>query len=1177
MAAIPRETPDYRAPTVLDRRLDFTWVNLEVVAFVGLVLLSIVAHLWALGHMALHHDESIHAWSSWRFFTGAGAFTCAGGRPANTYCYDPVFHGPSLYSLTMFSYLLFGVGDAQARLPEALAGIGLVASAWMLRPYFGRRGTLIAAALLAFTPALLYYTRFARHDGLMVLWEFWMVLGFFRWLDTGRARYLYLLAAGAALAIATHELYYILFFLFGSFVLIRVLSELLPARKLTIGMIALLVVALVISLADPPITEKLRAGGLTLLLATVVGAGLLMMRVWDTTPTLTARALVLWRRRRGELWAALGILGTIYVLLYSTYFADPRGILDGLYQGISYWLGTQHDYARGDQPWYYYLMLVPIYEPLALLTSLGAAIYLFGRRPTTDDRRPTTDDRRPTTDDIAAAEGEEEAESSAAAVEADTAPDSNGAADVALSEPHPFTPSPLHPFTTALLPLFLAFWFIGVFVAFSWAGEKMPWLLTHIALPGNLLAAWAIGRLIDYISRMLGSDAPPEIQNQRSKILLIPPAAALLLVFMGVAIWRLFSAGEGQEGQADLLQGLIPLLVAGALIYAVLTIAQSAGARLTLALSALTVVGILTIYEVHSTWMVVYDHPDTPREPLIFVQSSPDVPLISQDIHELAISQTRNQRSVADPIGGYTMPIIMDIGDEQGEYSLGWPFYWYFRDMQRLEGRKADFFQNATAESFQVPVDSQQPDGEKEFAPVVMVSVPHITEATRQALEANYVKRYSSNLNWWFPYGNKCDGQAPGYSRFYYSTWTPEAALAQPSPKGCGPTTLPPDQFVESLHLNPPWGVLTWPLEPANWKDTWRFLLYRDLPDPLQISGREMEVWVRRDLAGGAAGPASTASGGSALKLVAEQVIGEPGQLEQPHGLAVDSKGNVYVADSAKHHVVVFGPDGKLLREIGSFGAGPGQFNEPHGLAVDKSGNLYVADTWNARVDKFDPNGAFLKSWGTGQPDQSGRLLTMTDGTEAGNAATPLGFYGPRGVAVDEQGNVYITDTGNKRIVVTDAEGNFKYQWGSAGPGPGQFSEPIGLALDGQGNLYVGDTWNSRVQVFGRDQQGQLSPVPLVTWNVSGWQAGTYHDPFVGVSQGGQVYVTVPGRDTVLYANLRGDVLLRWGGKGSDSASVTEPSGIAVGADGAVYVVDYGGMRVLKFTLPNVADPQAGR
>jgi streptogramin lyase len=582
---------------------------------------------------------------------------------------------------------------------------------------------------------------------------------------------------------------------------------------------------------------------------------------------------------------------------------------------------------------------------------------------------------------------------------------------------------------------------------------------------------------------------------------------------------------------------------------------------------------VLAVYEIHSTWMVVYDHPDTPREPLIFVQSSPDVPLISQDIHELAISQTRNQRSDADPIGGHTMPVIMDIGDDQGEYSLAWPFYWYLRDMQRIENRKADFFQNATAESFQVAVDPKQPNGEKVFAPVVMVAVPHITDATRQALEANYVKKYDSNLNWWFPYGNKCDPEAPGYSRFYYNSWTLPAVLTQPAPKGCGPTAPPPEKFA------PPWGVLLWPFERANWYDTWRFLLYREIPDPLRISGREMQVWVRRDLAGGTSQQA--ASGGGPLKLLAEQSFGAPGkesgQLDQPHGLAVDHQGNVYVSDASAHRVTVFGPDGKPAREIGGFGSAPGQFNEPHGVAVDAQGNLYVADTWNARIDKFDPSGKFLKSWGEGKPDQSGRLLTITDGTEAGNAAAPLGFYGPRGVAVDKQGNVYIADTGNKRIVVTDGEGKFLYQWGSFGAGPGQFNEPIGLTLDGQGNLYVADTWNSRVQVFGRDADGRVSPVPIVTWNVSGWQPNTYYDPFVAASEGGQVFVTVPGRDTVLYANTRGDVLLRWGGKGSDLASVTLPSGVAVGPDGAVYVVDYGNGRVLKFGLPKVADPSTGR
>src|SRR5215211_2796437 len=269
MSAIPRNTRDYTTPSILDQPLRLSWVNLEIAAFILLMALSIFAHLWQLDVKAMHHDESVTSWTAWRYYTGANGFTCAGGRVAASYCYDPVYHGPSYYVLTLFSFFLFGDGEWQSRLPEAVAGILLAASVWMLRPYFGRRGTLIAATLLAFSPSLLYFARFSRHDGLIVLWAFWMVLGFFRYIDTGRPRYLYLLSAATALAMATHELYYILFFLFGSFVIIRVLDELLPRRKLLIGLGIALAIAAVIMIANPTLTSRLRGGGIGLLLGMV--------------------------------------------------------------------------------------------------------------------------------------------------------------------------------------------------------------------------------------------------------------------------------------------------------------------------------------------------------------------------------------------------------------------------------------------------------------------------------------------------------------------------------------------------------------------------------------------------------------------------------------------------------------------------------------------------------------------------------------------------------------------------------------------------------------------------------------------------------------------------------------------------------------------------------------------
>ena len=107
---------------------------------------------------------------------------------------------------------------------------------------------------------------------------------------------------------------------------------------------------------------------------------------------------------------------------------------------------------------------------------------------------------------------------------------------------------------------------------------------------------------------------------------------------------------------------------------------------------------------------------------------------------------------------------------------------------------------------------------------------------------------------------------------------------------------------------------------------------------------------------------------------------------------------------------------------------------------------VYVADTWNHRIQKFTADGTPVKAWGTPNDDP--------------NSSSPFGLWGPRGIAVDLQGHVVVADTGNKRIVVYDLEGNFISQFGGEGTAAGQFDEPVGLAFDSQGNLYVADTWN---------------------------------------------------------------------------------------------------------------------
>jgi uncharacterized protein (TIGR03663 family) len=1173
-------------PSWLERTFHLTSVQMEVAAYVLIVLLSIITHLWQLDKMAMHHDESIHAWASWRYYSGHEGFNCYSPpgetRTSASYCYDPVYHGPSLYMLTLVSYFLFGDGDAQARLPMAVAGVLMVASCWMFRPLLGRRGALIAAVLLAFSPSLLYYTRFARHDGLMVLWEVWLVASVFRYLDTGKVGYLYLLSASLALIIGTHELYYILFFIFGIFTLMRLATEIqLTDRFMNAVLLILIGICLVFIVINPPLPvgKGLYLGEKAFLVGMALLTAWLCQRVWTHIPFLRPRLYTLVTEQRTHLYIAIGIFVSLYLVMYTNFFSYPRGALDGLYAGLAYWLGSQQEYARGDQPWYYYLMQLPLYEPIAVLSALGAGFYLFTRK----GLRGQEVEEKVATPPLAASQDEPSSPANSADASEDTA---NNAHDGEASEhgKQPYTGetvtlnkssssswlerlyTPITPPNDVdnqespaakLFPLLLIFWLINATIIFSWAGEKMPWLLVHMSLPGNLLAAWVFGKLFANLDIANAN----ERERLKTPMRLIPFIVFLLIISLGVAIWRIQGAGDGQEEQSQMLQGLFPLLIGGGLIYSLLTIGQRTGVRIVLSLSALTIAAILGAYTIRATWLVVYDHPDVAIEPLIYTQSSPDVPRYVEDFKELSINLTRNLRSEKDVTGEWSMPIIADNGGSGSDGSLAWPFQWYLRHFRNVSWKKADDFKEPNRNTFTV----NMPDGTKGLAPVLMIYKSHITNETLAFLNQHYVAPYGEggSLNWWFPEGNKCAPLDAGYKKYYFHSWVPKSKLIEHVEKDCGNDI--------SADVHPPWAPLLWPFDPDNWDTLKDYVLYRELPEPLKPGSRDMQVWVRNDLLQGLSSDTETvASGTGIIHLFAEDAFGSGAELSGPTSVTVGDDGKVYVADTLNHRIQVYDRQGNLLQTIGSYGKGEGQFDQPRGIAVDDEGFIYVADTWNARIVKLTNEGEWVTSWGSGDEKMpnSEHIAMITGGTQESNQANPLGFFGPRGIALDDDGNVYIADTGNKRIVVTDNAGNYLYQWGYSGSGNGKFNEPTGVAIDDSGNVYVADTWNGRVQIFAPGSSGQVEPVPVVVWDVSGWLPDTYEDPSITVSGDGTVYVSVPSRHYVAAATMRGDVLLRWGGTGTDLASLNAPSGMAVGPDGGVYVVDREQNRVLHFNLP---------
>ena len=194
-------------------------------------------------------------------------------------------------------------------------------------------------------------------------------------------------------------------------------------------------------------------------------------------------------------------------------------------------------------------------------------------------------------------------------------------------------------------------------------------------------------------------------------------------------------------------------------------------------------------------------------------------------------------------------------------------------------------------------------------------------------------------------------------------------------------------------------------------------------------------------------------SEGNFLSSWGEEGI-EDGQFAYPSGVSAGVSGNIYVTDIINPTIQKFNSDGEFISKWGSAGEGNGQFADTGGVAVDSSGDVYVVDIGNSRIQKFDSDGDFLLSWGVAGED---------DGQ----------FLNPEGVAVDSSGDVYVADSGNSRVQKFNSEGEFISSWGSEGEGDSSFSYPCGIAVDMTGNVYVADNENHRIQKFSLKSDGE--------------------------------------------------------------------------------------------------------
>lgn len=435
--------------SVLDREVLGKW-RLEQVLHLLLFVIAVGLACYSLGPRPYHHDESIHASYAWKI-TRNGLLA---------YRYDPVYHGTVLYYAAAAVIWLFGDSDFTGRLSAVLFGLGVLAFAWPLRRYLGRWGALAFATLTVFSPSWLYFERFVRHDIYLALCNMGAVYFAFRWGESRKIHLLPISAMFLGLGFATKEDNY---FLAPSFL---------------------------IAFAGILLWEWLAAD--------------------DRERPQTAQRLVgevkdLFRAIPQPLMLSAIAFLIPWTVFYSGFFQNekywdwhrPWIVFQVVPDAIHYWTG-QHGVERIGGPWWYYIPSLSLYEPLLILAFLGtlSAPILGGKARGVSDRITRWLSVIGLINMLLAAVYPDYG----AFKLSEHANVKVGTATMAIT-----FAAAIYSLCRVWLPdRFLRFcilWAIAALIVYSWAQEKVPWLLVPMVQPLLLIAgrwwgdAIAAGRL----------------------------------------------------------------------------------------------------------------------------------------------------------------------------------------------------------------------------------------------------------------------------------------------------------------------------------------------------------------------------------------------------------------------------------------------------------------------------------------------------------------------------------------------------------------------------------------------------------------------------------------------------------------------------------------------------------
>lgn len=1007
----------------------------ERLAWLLLLVAAAWARLWDLGVRAMTHDESLHAFYSFRLLS------------EGTYQHDPVYHGPLLYHLNALVFFLVGATDFTARLAPTLAGLALVACPWLLRGYVGRRAAWLAAAFMAVSPTLLFYSRHLRNDIYIAFFTMLWVYGAIRYLADRRSRWLYLVTLGMGLSFITKEVSFITGAVIGSFFVLLAAwpgREGDTRRRAPATDLAILMLALVLPFAsgaaylafgwipvgDPAQAATFGRGALVVLalvgLAAVLGARRFGWRFW--LPTL------------GAFWG-------LQITFFTTFFTNVRGgVTSGIVGSLGYWL-TQQEVARAGQPWFYYGLIGLLYEFLPVV--LGGAAAAVALRRMRDQSWDPVD-----------------------------------AADLPASTDNP------GPEARRLWLVFVIWWTVASWVGYGLAGEKMPWLFVHQVLPLCLLAGWGTHRLV----------GPRwEAAERRTRALVVVTAALTAVTIVAIVRTEPFS-GRDLQATADTAGWWIRVLLLSGLAGVLSTAPQRVGWRAGCRMAGLGLAALGAVLTVRASLQVNFVNYDMATEPLSYAQASPDVKQAMREIETIDMrSGAHHGVRVAvddenswpfswylrdypntvtwgsDPSVASAAEVIL-VGPKNRAALAPYVARGYTRQRGILYWWPLQGYASLTPSTFWALL--AHPDQRRFLWQVVMHREYGIEPGQwpgRREFDM-YVRDDAAALVGW----RGAPGAAAGAGSplvLGNLEWTPDTTIAGPfegqplslptsvavsgdgawlvadggnhrvvvlerdgrvrlvigagrcaleepgqpgcvDPDGAGPLATGDGQF------NEPWGVASGPAGEIFVADTWNGRV-----QVFDAGGRFLRAWGRFGQAGAGAGD------------------GGQDSLYGPRALVFSADDELVVADTGNKRLLFYTASGQRRRTLGPLVDLPPPLDEPTGIGRDANGTLLVADMWNQRVIRIDRYARPLAAW----PVPSWESRDAND---------------KPAVAVDANGRIYACDPEGGRILVFAPSGTLEASLRLPDAG-GAAARPTGVAIDdGAGKVLVIDRAGQRLLVM---------------------------------------------------------------------------------------------------------------